>query len=98
MAPAERDCANRGDNMRLLQKLGGALSLALILGLAVSSVPAAAQTGSTLTALSIERSLSLNNVLSTLTPTLPANLLASIAGGALDVREQTSYNPQLSAL
>lgn len=82
--------------MKLLRSLGGALSLALLLGLLVSSVPAGAQT---LTALSLERSLALNNILTTITPQgIPAAALAAIAAGALDVREQVNFNSQLNTL
>ncbi|HYL74985.1 MAG TPA: hypothetical protein VEU96_12315 [Bryobacteraceae bacterium] len=82
--------------MKLFRNLGGALSLALLLGLLVSSVPAGAQT---LTALSLERSLALNNILTTITPQgIPAAALAAIAAGALDVREQVNFNPQLNTL
>src|SRR5947209_6409585 len=51
-----------------------------------------------LTALNFERSISLANILSTLTPNLPANVLASIAGGAQEVREILIYNPQLNTV
>jgi len=80
--------------MKLLRSVGGALSIALLLGMVMSSVAV----GQTLTALNFERSIALNNVLTTITPTIPPNLLAAIAGGALDVREQTAYNPQQNAL
>jgi hypothetical protein len=82
--------------MKLIRNLGGTLTLTLLTGLVLSSVPAVAQ--STLTALSIERTLVLSNVLTTITPNIPANLLAAIAGGALEVREQTLYNSQQSTL
>jgi hypothetical protein len=82
--------------MKLLRSLGGAISLALLLGLLVSSVPAGAQT---LTALSLERSIALNNILTTITPQgLSSAALAAIAAGALDVREQVNYNPGLNTL
>ncbi len=81
--------------MKLLRSLGGALSLAVLFGLMVSSVPAGAQT---LTALSLERTIALNNILTTITPSIPASLLASLAGGALEVREQSNYNPQQNTL
>jgi len=82
--------------MRLLRSLGGAVSLAVLLGLLLSSVPAGAQT---LTALQLERSIALTNILTTITPTgIPPTLLASLAGGALDLREQVNFNPQANAL
>jgi hypothetical protein len=79
----------KGENMKLLRNLGGALSLALLVGLVLSSVPLGAQT---VTAFTAERSLSLTNILTTITPTAPASLLAAIAAGAVEVREQTSLN------
>ena len=82
--------------MKLLPSLGGALSLAVLLGLLVSSVPAGAQT---LTQLNFERSLALNNVLTTITPQgLSTAALAAIAAGALDIREQINYNSATSSL
>jgi hypothetical protein len=82
--------------MKLLRSLGGALSLAVLLGLLVSSVPAGAQT---LTQLNFERSLALNNILTTITPQgLSTAALAALAAGALDLREQVNYNPATSSL
>lgn len=81
--------------MTLLRKLGGALSLTLLLGLLVASVPAGAQT---LTALSIERTVALSNVLTTITPTASASVLAAIAAGTIEIREQTNLNPQQNTL
>lgn len=60
--------------------------------LALLALPALAQNGSTLNALNIERVLSLSNIHSTLPPTAPANVLAAIAGGALEIHEQISFN------
>lgn len=48
----------------------------------------------TLTALNFERQITLSDILTTLTPNLPANELASIASGAQEVREILIYNPQ----
>ncbi len=81
--------------MKLLRSLGGALSIALILGLLAVAVPAGAQT---LTALTMERVLTLSGIETTLTSNLPASVLASIAAGALEVHEQTNYNPQANSL
>src|SRR5258708_15647607 len=75
--------------MKLLRNLGGALSLALLVGLVVSSVPLGAQT---VTAFTAERSLSLTNILTTVTPMAPASLLAAIAAGAVEIREQSTLN------
>ena len=81
--------------MKLLRSLGGMLSVALLLGILVFSAPAGAQT---LTALSVERTLTLNNILTTVTPTIPASVAAAIAGGALEVREQVVFNSQSNTL
>jgi K319L-like, PKD domain len=79
----------KGENMKLLRNLGGALSLALLVGLVLSSVPLGAQT---VTAFTAERSLSLTNILTTVTPTASPAVLAAIAAGAVEIREQTSLN------
>src|ERR1700730_10573242 len=81
--------------MKLLRSLGGALSIALILGLLISAVPAGAQT---LNSLTMERVIALNNIFSQVTPNIPASVAASIASGALEIREQTNYNPQASTV
>src|SRR5258708_12860449 len=75
--------------MKLLRNLGGALSVALLVGLVVSSVPLGAQT---VTAYTAERALSLSNILTTVTPMASASLLAAIAAGAVEFREQSSLN------
>ncbi len=67
-----------------------AFALALILVL-VSAAPATAQT---LNAFNIERQIALNNILTTITPNIPANVLAALAGGALEVREVLVFNAQ----
>jgi hypothetical protein len=79
--------------MKLLRSIGGALTVALILGLLAVAVPAGAQT---LNSLTMERVLVLSNVHSTITPNLPASLLGSLTSGALEIHEQTNYNPQAS--
>ncbi|HEV2688969.1 MAG TPA: hypothetical protein VGV35_10450 [Bryobacteraceae bacterium] len=82
--------------MKLFRNLGGALSLALLLGLLVSSAPAGAQT---LTALSLERSIALNNILTTITPQgIPTAALAALAAGSLDLREQVNFNSAQNTL
>lgn len=81
--------------MKSLQRFSGALSLALLLGLVVTSAPAVAQT---LTALNLERTVALNNILTTITPNVPASALAALAGGALELREQVNFNPQQNSL
>jgi hypothetical protein len=47
---------------------------------------------------SIERVLQLNDVLTTFTPNLPANIVSSITGGAQEVREKLVYNAQRNTL
>jgi hypothetical protein len=79
----------KGENMKLLRNFGGALSLALLVALVLSSVPLGAQT---VTAFTAERSIILTNVLTTVTPTAPASLLAALAAGAVEIREQSSLN------
>ncbi len=81
--------------MKLLRNLGGMLSVALLLGLLVFSAPAGAQS---LTALSLERTLTLNNILTTVTPTIPASVAAALASGAIEAREQAIFNPQTNTL
>jgi|ERR1051326_6868717 hypothetical protein len=81
--------------MRLFRNLSGALSLALLL-VVLSTAPARAQT---LTALSLERSLALNNILTSITPQgISSTALAALASGALDLREQVNFNPSANTL
>ena len=70
------------------------------MGTLIFSVPARAQTTTpTLTALNnFEQSITLSDVLPAVTPNLPANVMAAITGGALDLRAQTNYNPSASIL
>ena len=81
--------------MKLLRSLGGAFSVALILGLVAVALPAGAQT---LNSLTMERVLTLSSAQSSLASNLPASVLAQIASGTLEVHEQTNYNPQASTL
>jgi hypothetical protein len=74
--------------------LVGVFALALVLALA-STTPATAQT---LQAFNIERTIALNDILTGISPTLPANVLAALAGGALEIRETLVYNPQANTL
>ena len=79
------------------------ITLITVLGL-----PAAAQTTPTyttcttapasLSSMSIERVVPLQNVLSTFNPNVPGSIIASILAGALEVRERVVYNPQASTL
>src|ERR1700752_5269929 len=81
--------------MKLLRSFGGALTVALILGLLAIAAPAGAQT---LNSLTMERVLVLSTALSTLTPNVPASLLAALAAGTLEVHEQTNFNPQANTI
>src|SRR5580704_7688141 len=87
--------------MKSLRCLGSTLLLAPVLGMTVFSVPGVAQTTSsapTLTSLSsFEQSLTASSVLPPIT-NLPPSVLASLAGGALDLRAQTNYNPPANLL
>lgn len=76
------------------RNLVGVFALVLVLALA-STTPATAQT---LTAFNIERSIALNNILTGISPNLPANVLAALAGGALEIRETLIYNPQANTV
>jgi hypothetical protein len=68
------------------------------------AIPLAAQTTGTtstcttaplgLTTLNFERAATLSDILTTVTPNLPANELASITGGAQEIREIFIYNSQ----
>jgi hypothetical protein len=49
-------------------------------------------------ALSIERVLTLSNILTTLTRNVSASILASIAGGAEEIRTRLIYNPSANTL
>lgn len=87
--------------MKSLRSLSSALLLMSVLYLIACSVPAGAQTSAsapTLTSLSnFEQSLTASSVLPPIT-SLPPDVLAAIAGGALDLRVQTNYNPQANLL
>src|SRR5579884_250400 len=45
-----------------------------------------------------ERLVSLSNILTTMTPNAPANTLAALSGGALEIHEIIVYNPQQGTL
>ncbi len=93
--------------MRLFQNRSGALASTLAF-LAAAAIPVAAQTPPTtatcttaptsVTSLSLESVLTLNNVLSTYTPSLPANTLAAISSGAAEIRARTIFNSTLNTL
>jgi hypothetical protein len=87
-----------------LKTLGATVGVTIALSMVASaqapgSTPATCTTApTTLTALNIERAVPLANVLTTLTPNAPADILAGIAGGALEIREALIYNAQTSAV
>jgi hypothetical protein len=99
--------------MKLFRESIAVLPIALGL-LGVVSAPLAAQSTTTtttttatttcttaptgLTALSIERVLQLSNIESTITPSIPANVLASLTAGAMELRERLIYNPQANTV
>jgi len=72
----------------------GVLALAVVLVLTYAA-PATAQT---LQAFNIERTIALNDILTTITPNLPANVLAALAGGALEIHETIIYNSQANTV
>jgi hypothetical protein len=68
-------------------------------GLRVVAVGQTCTTSPTgLTALNIERAVPLVDILSTAPPNAPANVLAAIAGGALEIRNILIYNAQLGTV
>ncbi len=77
------------------------VALAGVIPLAAQTSPTTPTTPSTcttappgLTTLDFERAATLSDILTTLTPNLPANELASIASGAQEIREIFIYNSQ----
>lgn len=73
-----------------------ALSVAAFGQTTTTTPPATCKTAPAgLTALNLERVVPIADILTTLTPTTPANVLAAIAGGALEIHELMVYNPQL---
>ena len=76
------------------------LTVPLSLTVAVLAVGTSSSTqGQTLTALTLERTLQLNNVLTTRTPAdMSTTTVAALSAGALEMREQLNYNPALNTL
>lgn len=71
----------------------------------VSAVQLGAQTPATctvaptsVTSLSIESVLTLSNVMSTLAPNIPADVLAGISSGAQEIRSRLIYNPTANTI
>ncbi len=99
--------------MKPWKRMEPTLTAALLLFAFAGVIPLAAQTSPTtpttststcttaptgLTALNFERAATLSDILTTQTPNLPANELASITGGAQEIREIFIYNPQLGTV
>jgi len=76
-----------------------------VIPLAAQTSPTTPTTSSTcttappgLTTLDIERAVTLSEIATTLTPNIPANVLAAITGGAQEIREIFLYNSQLGTV
>jgi hypothetical protein len=94
--------------MKHWKRMEATLTAATLLVALAGVIPLAAQTSPTtpttpstcttappgLTTLDFERAATLTDILTTLTPNLPANELASIASGAQEIREIFIYNSQ----
>src|SRR5438067_8874203 len=89
----------------LLKKFGASWSAVAVV--TACAIPLAAQPTTpptcttppaSITTFSIERVVTLSNILTTLTPTIPANVLASITSGAQEIRSRIIYNPQQSTV
>lgn len=81
--------------------IGAAIALALAMA-PIEGQTAATNTCTTapagVTSFSIERVLTLTDVLTTYPPSIPANIIASIISGAQEIRERLIYNPQANTL
>jgi hypothetical protein len=89
--------------MKLWNATGASLAvLAFSLTAGAQTTPTTPATCTTpptgLTAFDIERTLTANGALTTLTPNVPANVLAAVTSGAQEVREHLTYNPQLGTV
>lgn len=92
--------------MTSLLKQFGAFSSAVAV-VATCTLPLAAQPTTpptcttppaSITSFSIERVIQLSNILTTLTPNVPANILAAITSGAQEIRSRIVYNPTQGTL
>ncbi len=81
-----------------LGALIGTLSLGAQTTPPATAPPTCAVAPTSLQNLSIERTLTLSNLLTTITPNVPANILASIAGGAQVIRTRLIYNSQTNTV
>jgi hypothetical protein len=89
--------------MRLWNRLGASLATvalaAVAFGQGTTTPPATCTTAPTsLSALNFERAVPLADLLTTLSPNVPANVLATINGGAQEIREILIYNSQLGTI
>jgi len=84
------------------RSIAGAFALALVLVLIaaapVTAQSTAASTTASLQAFNIERLVAVADILTTITPNIPASVLAALAGGALEIHELLAYNPQTNTL
>src|SRR5580700_1116424 len=77
-----------------------ALGAVSLWGQTTTTPPAATCTTAptSITAFSIEQELGLTNLLTTLTPNIPTNVLAALSSGAQVIRDRLIYNPQQNTL
>jgi hypothetical protein len=77
-----------------------ALGAVSLWGQTTTTPPAATCTTAptSITAFSIEQELGLTNLLTTLTPNIPTNVLAALSSGAQVIRDRLVYNPQQNTL
>ena len=91
--------------MQPWKRIEPTVTAAILLITFASAIPLVAQTAPTtpatcttappgLTTLDFERAATLSDILTTVTPNLPANELASITGGAQEIREIFIYNSE----
>ena len=85
--------------MKFWDRMGALLTALAFTVAAGAQTPPVATTCTTaptgISTFNIERTVPLSNVLTTLTPNAPANVLAAIAAGAQEIHEQLIYNPGL---
>ncbi|HLJ47843.1 MAG TPA: hypothetical protein VKU01_17630 [Bryobacteraceae bacterium] len=76
----------------------GALSGAVWAQTPTTPPPTCTTAPTTITNFSIERVLTLANILTTQTPNIPPAILQAITSGAMEIRERLIYNPQANTL
>ena len=86
----------------LLRSTTGGLAAMIGLTLALAPLQAQSPTCSvaptSLTSLSLERVVAITNISTTLTPNIPANVLAAITGGAQEIRQRLVFNSQANTV